>query len=253
MDKDLNNNYAKIKEIFSSIQGEGPYIGCKQIFIRFCACNLHCKYCDTDFYPIDIDDKNTFFEFSPNELINYLEENFDIESTHSISLTGGEPLIWVDFLKEFIPEFRKKYSIKFYLETNGTIDDNAKIILPLIDILSSDIKIPSCAGIDNSFMLHDKFYFTVAQSACYDEKPFNRLNNNSFAKVVFDNKINDDEINKTINLAKKYSFEIILQPRMIGNKPSINSDKMMKVFEKFVKEYKYTRLIPQMHKFINVE
>ena len=38
-----------IKEIFSSIQGEGPYVGEKHVFVRFCKCNLACKYCDTDF------------------------------------------------------------------------------------------------------------------------------------------------------------------------------------------------------------
>ena len=68
-------NKAKIKEIFSSIQGEGEYIGCKQIFIRFCACNLNCAYCDTDFYPTNINDKNTFFEFTPDELADYLKKN----------------------------------------------------------------------------------------------------------------------------------------------------------------------------------
>ena len=40
---------AKINEIFSSIQGEGPIVGYKQLFIRFCGCNLHCDYCDTEF------------------------------------------------------------------------------------------------------------------------------------------------------------------------------------------------------------
>ena len=40
---------AKINEIFSSIQGEGPVVGYKQLFIRFCGCNLNCNYCDTEF------------------------------------------------------------------------------------------------------------------------------------------------------------------------------------------------------------
>ena len=133
------DNKAKIKEIFSSIQGEGLYIGCKQIFVRFCACNLQCCYCDTDYYPTNINDKNTYFEFTPEELAEYIKNNFDIKSTHSISLTGGEPLIWVDFLKEFMPMI----DIKYYLETNATIDDNAKIILPYTDIIAGDVKLPS--------------------------------------------------------------------------------------------------------------
>ena len=36
-----------IIEIFSSIQGEGKYVGYRQVFIRFSGCNLHCTYCDT--------------------------------------------------------------------------------------------------------------------------------------------------------------------------------------------------------------
>ena len=42
-------NKIKIKEIFESIQGEGPYVGYKQLFVRFCNCNLKCNYCDTEF------------------------------------------------------------------------------------------------------------------------------------------------------------------------------------------------------------
>lgn len=249
----MEENKAKIKEIFSSIQGEGVYIGCKQIFIRFCACNLNCYYCDTDFYPTNINDKNTFFEFTPIELVKYLEENYDLNSTHSISLTGGEPLIWADFLKEFMPLLNKKHDIKFYLETNATIDDNAKIILPYTDIVAGDVKLPSCSGVDKAFELHEKFFKTVHEGFDKYGNPFNTTNKNFFAKVVFDDTITEDEIKKTVDLARKYDFEIILQPRMIEDKLSVNTEFMMSIFEKFVKGYKHTRLIPQVHKFINVE
>lgn len=247
-------NKAKIKEIFSSIQGEGVYIGCKQIFVRFCACNLQCCYCDTDFYPTNINDSNTYFEFTPKELLDYLKEHFDIRSTHSISLTGGEPLIWVDFLKEFMPLLNKEFSdIKFYLETNATIADNAKEILPYTDILAGDVKLPSCSGVQNAFELHEKFYKIVADSVDKHGNTYSVRNKNSFAKVVFDDNIEDAEIDKVILLANHYDFEIILQPRMTDNKPAINSEFMMNTFEKFVQRYKYTRLIPQVHKFIDVE
>ena len=41
----MNEN---IIEIFSSIQGEGKYVGCRQVFLRLEGCNLNCTYCDTD-------------------------------------------------------------------------------------------------------------------------------------------------------------------------------------------------------------
>ncbi len=228
-------------------------MGCKQIFIRFCACNLNCYYCDTDFYPTNINNKDTFFEFTPEELVEYLEKNFDLASTHSISLTGGEPLIWVDFLKEFMPLLNKEYAVKFYLETNATIDDNAKTIIPFTDIVAGDVKLPSCSGVDNSFEMHEKFFKIIHDGQNKFGKPFSTENNNFFAKVVFDDTITEDEITKTVELGKKYDFEIILQPRMTEDKLSVNTEFMMDIFEKFVTRYPNTRLIPQVHKFINVE
>ena len=113
----------KIKEIFTSIQGEGPYIGYRQLFIRFCGCNLNCSYCDTDFNA-----ENTK-EYSVEELINICKQNLDC---HSVSLTGGEPLLNLEFLKEFIP----RSPLPVYLETNGTLHENLKEICKLFSLYS---------------------------------------------------------------------------------------------------------------------
>ena len=67
----------KIKEIFESIQGEGLYIGSKQLFIRFCACNLKCKYCDTPFLPVNINDKDSFISrITASEADQLIEDGF---------------------------------------------------------------------------------------------------------------------------------------------------------------------------------
>ena len=47
-----------ITEIFCSIQGEGLYLGQKQIFVRFAHCNLDCDYCDEP----KVKDKDGFSE-----------------------------------------------------------------------------------------------------------------------------------------------------------------------------------------------
>ena len=101
--------------------------------------------------------------------------------------------------------------------------------------------------------MHDKFYTVVSNSVNKKGEKFSTANRNNFVKVVFDENITDNEIQKTLDLAKEYDFEIILQPKMLDDKPTVKSDFMMHVFEKFVKEYKHTRLIPQMHKFIDIE
>ncbi len=218
---------AKIKEIFTSIQGEGPYIGYKQLFIRFCGCNLKCAYCDTDF-----GSKNAELQ-SPEALAEIVKRH---PECHSISLTGGEPLLNTEFLKAFLP----LCPIPVYLETNATLAKQAEEIIDFIDYVSADIKLPSCAGIDNLWEVHDKFF-----EACKSK--------DLFAKIVFDKSITDDEIEHACALGAKHSIELILQPKMDGNKSCVSAKFIEEVLDKFLKKYKKVRIIPQMHKFLNVQ
>lgn len=227
-------NKSKIIEIFSSIQGEGPYVGVKQVFIRFCGCNLNCDYCDTSENP------NDDLEFTPEELKKYVED-FNLKSVHSISLTGGEPLIWADFLLEFLPLMKDNLKNKIYLETNSTLKAELEEIIDYVDIISADIKLPSASGIENSFAVHDEF-FKVAK----------KYNKEVFAKIVFDENILDDEISHCLKLSEKYDLELILQPKMVDDKVSPDKEKIIEVFDKFLAVNPNTRLIPQVHKFLGV-
>lgn len=218
----------KINEIFASIQGEGPVVGYKQLFIRFCGCNLNCNYCDTEF----VEGK----EYSPEELYKKIISEYDLATFHSISLTGGEPLLSVDFLKEFLPLIFDKTQI--YLETNATLADNFDKIKQYINIVSADIKLESSTGI-NTTQLHEKFFEKCTKI-------------NTFAKIVFDENITDKEINNCVKLGQNYEIELVLQPKMIGDKMSVTSDFCNELLEKFTSKYKNCRLIPQVHKFLNV-
>ena len=229
----MESEIARIKEMFVSTQGEGPYVGVRQLFIRFCACNLMCKYCDTDYMY-----ENANFVYSPEELLEYIKKEFDLASVHSISLTGGEPLLHADFLKCFIP----LVDAKFYLETNATLSDELYKILDYVDIISADIKLPSATGIGDTFEKHDKFF----QIARENKKIY------LFAKAVFNEDVTEEEIIATVNHTKKYDFELILQPQMQNETmlPSINfADE---VFSKCLKRYNKVRLIPQVHKFLDI-
>lgn len=221
-------NSAYIKEIFTSIQGEGPYIGFKQLFIRFSKCNLNCEYCDTEF-------RNDLKEYTSEELIDIVNSQ---ENIHSVSLTGGEPLMETDFLLEFLPFVQKK----IYLETNGTLAENLKKIIDYTDIISMDIKLASNTKLDDLFLKHQEF-IQVATNACKE----------IFLKVVFDKNITEEEIYKTVGLAKKYNLLIILQPKMNADKLEISPETISSVFNNFNNLYDNVRLIPQVHKFINVQ
>ncbi len=247
----MSENKAKIKEIFASVQGEGLYIGTKQLFIRFCACNLKCDYCDTPHLPENINEKDSYYEFTPDELVHYINEKFDIKTISYISLTGGEPLIWNEFLTEFLP----KVKTKFYLETNATITDNLEKILPYIEVIAADIKLPSCSGIKNSFELHNKFFNVIKHYKvdCAVTRQYDCEGKKLFAKIIFDKNITNEEIENCIFLGEKYNLELILQPKMNGNEISVDSEFMIHVFNKFIEKYQHVRLIPQVHKFLDIE
>ncbi len=215
-----------VKEIFTSIQGEGPYVGYKQLFIRLCGCNLDCSYCDTDF------DANDSREYSIQELTNICNKNSDC---HSVSLTGGEPLLYTDFIKEFA----EQSNLPLYLETNGTLPDKLKEVIDYITYVSADIKLPSATNLNPMWDIHEDF-FKIA------------IKKELFAKVVFNEKINDFEIHKITHLCNKYDIELILQPMMKGNQLSVNSEFMQNILNKCLNIHHKTRLIPQVHKFIDV-
>lgn len=84
-----------------------------------------------------------------------------------------------------------------------------------------------------------KFYSLASKKEC-------------FAKVVFNEAISDEEINFCVSIAKKYGLLLILQPEMRGNDFSVTSELSEIIFEKFYAKYRNIRLIPQVHKFINL-
>ena len=218
---------ALIKEIFTSIQGEGPFIGYKQLFIRFCGCNLSCDFCDTDY------GKENSEMHSVEDLIKITNENLDC---HSISLTGGEPLLHSGFLKEFLPQC----PLPIYLETNATLAGELNEIIDYIDYVAADIKLPSSTGGIDYWKDHEHFF-----EICNHKR--------LFAKVIFDENITDEEISECCKLGAKFNIELILQPRVLGDKKLPSNKIIQQVLDRFLDKYKKVRLIPQMHKFLDIK
>ena len=215
---------AKIKEIFESIQGEGLYVGEKQIFVRFANCNLNCAFCDTEF-------KENLFDLDKTELYEKIKDyNADL-----ISLTGGEPLLHAGFIKEFLLEYKNKLNKKIHLETNGTLYNELSKVIDFIDVVSMDIKIESATKEKNRFLDNEKFL------KCSKGK--------AFIKVVFTKDIQKGEIEHILYLAKQYNAPLILQPKT----PIDVKTPFLEIYNKFYKEYKNVRLIPQTHIFLQVQ
>lgn len=150
-----------LTEVFSGIQGEGIHVGRRQIFIRLCGCNLDCDYCDTSdsrsVVPVcrleRTPGRRDFAQMpNPVSLDRVIEcvrrLNSPIGLHHSAVLTGGEPLLDLDWAVE-IARGIKESGMQVMLETNGSLPDSLDLILPFVDIISMDIKLASAAGDGN--------------------------------------------------------------------------------------------------------
>jgi 7-carboxy-7-deazaguanine synthase len=135
-------------EIFSSWQGEGPYAGLKQIFVRLSGCHLRCVYCDT---PESWERSGTWMlggerRKNPVSVAEALEAIRGLGPHPSVSLTGGEPVLQAEFVRELAREIRA-LGMKTYLDTSGTLADRLARCADAIDIFAFDIKLPSCPGV----------------------------------------------------------------------------------------------------------
>ncbi len=220
----------KISEIFDSVQGEGLYLGEKQLFVRFFGCNLNCKFCDTKLHH--------FTEYEPQELLDEL--NLYHDDYHSVSFTGGEPLIQKDFLKEALAlTLEKGYTN--YLETNGTLPEALEEVIDFVHIVAMDLKLSSSTGLDNFWQEHRRSLEIAAQKG-------------TFLKTVICQSTREEDLRQGLNLLKETNrFAIlVLQPNSY-ERNSLLQEKLVNFKEICLNEGINACVIPQMHKIIGIK
>ena len=139
--------------MFSGIQGEGPHVGVRQIFVRLGGCDLRCSWCDT---PGSLVRRGLGrFEMAPGSRQFDQQENpILLESAwtllarlepaehHSVTFTGGEPLLQPEVVN-YLAERTRQRGGSTYLETHGGRVRELAELVHLIDFVSMDIKLPS--------------------------------------------------------------------------------------------------------------
>ncbi|MFH1209042.1 MAG: 7-carboxy-7-deazaguanine synthase QueE [Candidatus Omnitrophota bacterium] len=150
---------AWITEIFSSLQGEGPRMGERHIFIRFEACHLACAYCD--------ETGKRAKEMSVADVLKEVAELERRAGPHAcVSLTGGEPLLYADFLKILCPALKKR-KCRILLETNGVLWRQLVKVIGVCDIIAMDLKLPSVTRQKDFLNEHRKFLKLAAKKEIY--------------------------------------------------------------------------------------
>lgn len=243
---------ACLKEIFSSIQGEGPYVGERQVFLRFSGCNLRCLYCDTPAREIEefgrremTPGQRDFTQFKNplpvEDLLAFIEKLYLPNLHHSLALTGGEPLMQVDFLKELLPLLKEK-KMKIYLETNGTFPERLEEIIDYLDIVSLDFKLASAAGLATDYT--EKHLASLEKALLKDV----------FAKIVFTRETKVTEIIKVSQAIAAIDTQILLVLQPVTPAGSVKyrpSPEECLSFQAVAKKYlENVRVIPQMHKIL---
>ncbi len=245
---------AKLIELFSAIQGEGLNIGTRQIFIRFALCDLRCHFCDSSHTwnvpsTCQIEQtpgKRNFQTYSnPVELEQLLEwvDHQNQPGLHdSISLTGGEPLLHAPFLVEFLPQLRQSSRLPIYLETGGHRPEQLAMILPYLDSVGMDIKLPSVSG-ESCWSEHRDFL-----KICFDAQL------EVFVKVIVAQQTNLIELEIAAQLVADCSpsIPLFLQPiTPINSGTQAPTPEQVLMWQALMKRWlKQVRVIPQTHKMI---
>ncbi len=251
---------ANISELFSGIQGEGPLIGQRQVFLRFNGCDLRCQWCDTpaslvskpseQFAKLERQPGKRDFEEIENQIdLNFLAKRISsFEQNHlhhSMSLTGGEPLLQVNFIEALLKKLKTEFNFKpqIYLETGGHRTSELKKIIDLVDYISFDLKLPSSTGERELWNEHLEF-IQVAKSK------------NGYGKAVLTSETDVSEVERCCEILRDTQFELVLQPAYPGlgskNYSSPSPEQMLKFQERAINSLGRgrVRVIPQTHKFI---
>lgn len=229
----------EISEIFSSLQGEGPYLGVKQVFVRFGRCNMHCVYCDEL-------EKMKEENFERMTLTQVLREIERLDKTrgfhHSVSLTGGEPLFYTPFLQNLLPQLKHK-GFNTYLETNGTLPRELERVVRFCDVIAMDMKPSSSTG-DRSYEKEHEEFLKIA------------VRKEVFVKLVVTPDTVLDQVQRCVALVEEvhagipFIFQPVTDPFGINTQAlKLIESSFMPAAERILTD---VRVIPQMHKIWGV-
>lgn len=253
LDVSAPHKLAPLQEVFSSIQGEGVYVGKRQVFVRFAHCHLKCAYCDT---PMTSASGQCHVEtlpgsgetaaypnpMRPDVLRDVISDLWRQARHHSVSFTGGEPLLYHAFLRELLPQVRAQSPV--YLETSGTQADFLANVLPWLDYVAMDIKLPSATGEASQFENHRAFYQALREHPSVE----------CFVKLVFNEQTTLEEMAEIASIVPDRHVPIILQPEtgLRDRTVSVRPAQVFRLENALTPYFSDVRVIPQTHKMLNV-
>ncbi|WP_094228373.1 7-carboxy-7-deazaguanine synthase QueE [Methanolobus psychrotolerans] len=232
--------FVPVSEVFCSVQGEGPYVGYRQAFVRFTGCNLKCNYCDTPAEATkfcrfeDVAGANVFKDvknpISPADICGMVKS---FSGLHSVSLTGGEPLLNAEFISSL------QVDIPLYLESNMTLPHMAKKIKNCLSYVSGDVKL-----LPHS-LLEDPELHLDSTIECFRTLRVTK-DRDCFCKIVVTKDTPFDDIEGVVGAISGCISSLILQP--VTQKDMQPEPGFLLGLQESLLNDVDTRIIPQTHK-----
>ena len=240
-----------LSEIFVSFQGEGAHVGRRHLFVRLAGCNIRCTYCDTPDslertprYAVHWSPDRTTHGANPISaaelhqiVVSMLVQEAPIDA---LALTGGEPLAQADFLAEFLG--RGPLSVPVLLETNGVLSHRLPEVLPWIDIISMDIKLPSNSHERPFWEEHTAF---LALSRAKD----------LYVKILVDQDTAESEVKQAAALLAPIEPAVaaFIQPIVDARgTPQLDANRLTELFLVARRQHPSVRVLPQTHKLMGL-
>ncbi len=246
-------------EIFSSIQGEGPDVGRRTLFVRLGGCDLRCNWCDTPHTWLPAkrarlertagqgDFEEAANPFTVERALSASAPLLAAVPHEFVSLTGGEPLLQPEACAALAAEFRALGS-EIHLETHGLHATALRQVLPHIDIVSMDWKLASDVRRESEPKGAVAEPFDVGHAAFLEvarEAP------RCVVKLVVTLRTTDAEVDAARDAVAKLhpDASVVLQPvtpfARVTERPS--AERMLALHARLRESLDDVRVIPQTH------
>lgn len=242
MQRTENKARARVSEIFTSIEGEGIFIGKKTLFIRLSGCHLKCRWCDTK-YALPLDSGT---DYQIDEIKDLIIKELR-PSTYKVNFTGGEPLLQTEAVIELADFIKKQTNLKTYIESSCFDSELFSKVLPYIDICKIEFKT------DDSNVVEDQEYDNLLLNEIKCLELAVESNKATYIKIVVTNSTNLESFkNLVYNISKKIKSSdilgFIIQPSFGIDQPTVN--KLLDTYDIVQPMFPEVRIIPQLHKEI---
>jgi organic radical activating enzyme len=261
-----------VSEIFCSIQGEGPLVGQRQVFFRTGGCSATCRWCDTVYskarsprcviHGQNGDDTRTLSNpvASDTAAETVLEMARADGSAAFVSITGGEPLEQGDFVFDVAARC-KAGGLGVYLETNGFHGEELAAVIPYVDVIAMDIKLPSATGMV-AWKRHEAFLARAVAATTTTEGHDDGKRVALFVKVVVDDRSTEREIETAAKLVASADplIPFVIQPESRALMSKRTTPETLRRLRELLASGREVasavlddvRVIPQVHKILEV-